>query len=90
MALNHDITTSLLDVVTSILTPVTVDNCVAGCASRGYSIAGVMNGNQCLCDNAMSSVAPVLDAEQCDRSCAGNSTQVCGGTWHYDIYSTSP
>lgn len=82
MALNHDIS--------STLSSITVENCIAGCASDGYSIAGLMNGNQCLCDNAMSRNSPALDATQCDLNCSGNTTEVCGGTWHYDIYSTSP
>lgn len=48
-----------------------------------------MYGNQCLCDNAMSADAPLLDAMQCDLECAGNVNEVCGGVWHYDIYTTS-
>jgi WSC domain len=82
MALNHDIS--------STLTSITVENCITGCAAAGYSIAGVMNGDQCLCDNAMSVNSPLLDAQQCDVNCTGNATEVCGGVWHYDIYTTSP
>jgi hypothetical protein len=37
----------------------------------------------------MSALAPLLDAEQCDLSCAGAPDEVCGGVWHYDIYTTS-
>lgn len=81
-ALNHDIT--------STITTMTVENCVKGCAAANYIIAGLINGNQCRCDNAMSALAPSLDAEQCDLSCSGNADQVCGGTWHYEIYTTTP
>ncbi|CAG7852330.1 SubName: Full=Related to copper radical oxidase-Phanerochaete chrysosporium {ECO:0000313/EMBL:CCA69742.1} [Serendipita indica DSM 11827] len=75
--------------ITSTLTSISATTCVVGCQLAGYSIAGVMNGNQCFCDNAMSPDAPELDAEQCDSACSGNSLEVCGGVWHYDIYYTS-
>ncbi|PVF97594.1 WSC-domain-containing protein [Serendipita vermifera] len=77
-ALNHDIS--------STLSSITVENCVNGCAAAGYTIAGMMNGDRCLCDNAMSAQAPALPAESCNRPCTGNPLQVCGGTQNYEIY----
>ncbi|KAG8865629.1 hypothetical protein FRC20_009630 [Serendipita sp. 405] len=80
-ALNHDITSTLTG-------GLTVDSCVSACNAQGYTLAGLMNGNTCICDNAISSVAPLLSDGECNSPCTGDATQSCGGVWHYLVYYT--
>ena len=71
-ALNHDVTPSIGG-------SLTVENCVAACASQGFSIAGVMNGGSCVCDNAISEISPLLDDGECRNPCDGDTSEICGG-----------
>jgi hypothetical protein len=71
-ALNHDLTSSLPG-------PLTVETCVAACAAQGFSMAGVLFANTCMCDNTISGAAPLLDDGQCDTTCNGDATEFCGG-----------
>lgn len=80
-ALNHDLTPSISE-------DLTVENCVAACAGQGYSLAGVMTGGTCMCDNAISEISPLLDDGECRNACNGDSSEICGGVWHYSIYYT--
>ena len=63
---------------------VTVDNCKEFCSVYQYNFAGVENSNQCFCgQNAPTQLLP--DSE-CDKKCAGNDTEICGGKWAINVY----
>jgi hypothetical protein len=61
---------------------ITQESCSAWCAAagRGFLVAGVQNGNQCLCGIAIPSDAKHLPREDCNAlPCTGNSSETCGG-----------
>lgn len=63
------------------------------CNSTGYALAGVQNGVQCWCGNALYSDwqtgYQVADSD-CASNCAGDPTVKCGGAWKLGIYAVSP
>ncbi|CAG8804944.1 17489_t:CDS:2 [Gigaspora margarita] len=59
----------------------TVDYCIDKCRESGYNNAGLEAGTQCFCANASSYTLNRLSSEYCSSSCAGNSSQTCGGLW---------
>lgn len=67
----------------------TVDTCRSACAAAGYSIAGMEYGAECWCDNALTAGANKVSDDFCGMSCAGNSTQTCGGSSLLSVYSVS-
>lgn len=61
----------------------TREQCIQLCFSRLNTLAGVENGNQCMCGDA---VKPnVKPSNACTFPCTGNSTETCGGSWVIDI-----
>lgn len=67
----------------------TVENCEAGCLSRGYTLAGVEYANQCYCgDTLENGSGPASDGNAlCDMACTGDSSETCGGPNRLDLYS---
>lgn len=67
----------------------TVQNCVNYCYKKGYTYAGMEYSSQCFCDNTLPSdrapVAGVLG--NCFSTCAGNSSQYCGGSNRLSMYN---
>lgn len=61
--------------------------CTAFCASQGYSIAGVENGNECWCDSQLRNGAMLNSTSTaCTKSCSGSSKIRCGGPNALHIY----
>ena len=52
-----------------------------------YKYAGVQNGDQCFCGDTYGKYTKKPDSE-CNKTCRGESTQMCGGRWRNAIYST--
>ncbi|KAJ7087735.1 carbohydrate-binding WSC, partial [Mycena epipterygia] len=74
-------------VSTSSNTPST---CQSTCANKGFSIAGVENGNECYCANTISGGAPsTASTTDCNVPCTGDSSSKCGGGWRIQIYTAS-
>lgn len=71
-------------------TPFDVPPCVDTCYYAGFQIGAVMNGNECWCDNAMSSRAVQLAQDDCSVHCEGVPDEYCGGVYHLQMYYTSP
>lgn len=62
---------------------ITREQCILLCYSHQTALAGVENGNQCMCGNAIKpNVAP---STGCTASCDGNSSETCGGVWALDV-----
>ncbi|KAJ7438488.1 WSC domain-containing protein, partial [Mycena latifolia] len=65
--------------------------CQSTCLAKGFSIAGVENGNECWCGNAIIGTPADGSASTCSYACAGDSSSKCGGNWRMQIYTyTSP
>ncbi|KAJ7293964.1 hypothetical protein C8J57DRAFT_1270464 [Mycena rebaudengoi] len=72
---------------TSSNTPAT---CQSTCASKGFSMAGVENGNECYCANSFSGGNPtVVSTSDCSVACSGNSSAKCGGGWRLQVYTST-
>ncbi|KAF2805845.1 WSC-domain-containing protein, partial [Mytilinidion resinicola] len=59
----------------------TVEACVAGCASNGFTVAGLEYGQECWCDTKYETLAQPLSNPEtnCFMPCKGNSAETCGG-----------
>jgi len=64
--------------------------CVAFCASEGYTYAGTEYTRECWCGN---SVAPgrepqttLASLDNCNYPCGGNASQFCGGNSWLSLY----
>ena len=66
----------------------TQQSCVALCASKGYTIAGMEYSVQCFCDNALyNGAALATNQADCSDACSGNSAEMCGGGNRLTLYS---
>ncbi|KAF7548473.1 hypothetical protein G7Z17_g7032 [Cylindrodendrum hubeiense] len=63
------------------------DLCIQHCSSRGYSIAGTEDGQECWCGTAIRSDAVRLPENYCGTPCQGGSETVCGGSWAVMVYN---
>ncbi|KAI0968234.1 copper radical oxidase [Xylaria arbuscula] len=55
----------------------TIDACIAGCSTFGYSAGGLEYGYQCFCGD----IGPVTNASEsdCSVACPGDPNHLCGG-----------
>ncbi|KAL8673984.1 MAG: hypothetical protein Q9168_001627 [Polycauliona sp. 1 TL-2023] len=60
-------------------------NCVEHCDSIHAKYAGTENGGQCFCGNEL--VNSVSHPGKCTSKCAGDDSEICGGSAHLSIYS---
>lgn len=69
----------------------TVANCQNGCASQGYSFAGVEYSSECWCDNQLrNGGGPAPDGEaMCSMPCNGNPEEKCGGPGRLNLYQNT-
>ncbi|KAL2072787.1 hypothetical protein VTL71DRAFT_12130 [Oculimacula yallundae] len=68
----------------------TLESCVGFCNSAGFSLAGLENGSECYCANAIQSDGAtygVSGQTGCTYTCAGKSSQICGGSNVLSLYS---
>lgn len=66
----------------------TIETCQRACKANGYNYAGVEYGQECRCDNYISSsgtLAPDGNA-QCNMKCVNNTAEICGGSNRIDVY----
>jgi hypothetical protein len=61
--------------------------CATACAGFGYDFAGIKGGNTCTCGASGPTTRQAISSTSCTKTCAGNSTQTCGGSGYYDAYS---
>lgn len=65
------------------LKDLTIRYCQSIC--EDYYYFGVENGDSCYCGNDDSKFIPV-PTNECDKPCAGNTTEICGGSWRLSVY----
>jgi hypothetical protein len=61
-------------------------DCIFTCLSTGYKFAGIENGNECYCSNAVATTGVPASGADCSTPCAGYPSNKCGGGWRLDIY----
>ncbi|KAK3387959.1 hypothetical protein B0H63DRAFT_431940 [Podospora didyma] len=65
----------------------TIDKCVAACASKGYTFAGVEYSIECFCGNAIGGDSKKANQADCDMKCSGDASQLCGGGNRVNVYA---
>ncbi|KAL7940247.1 hypothetical protein V8C42DRAFT_338118 [Trichoderma barbatum] len=70
-------------------TGMTVKKCVEFARQGSYMYAGVEYGGECYVGNTLKNPAPASSAD-CNRPCAGNTTEACGDGNRIQIYKDSP
>lgn len=65
----------------------TVAKCASICAP--YTYFGTEYSAECFCGNALRNTTALVDESECGMTCAGNSTQLCGGGNRLSVYSKS-
>jgi hypothetical protein len=70
----------------NIGTKITSSGCAAYCDKRGYNIAGTEYGGQCFCGQSLHQSTKAADSI-CNMPCAGDATQICGGSAALNIFS---
>ena len=66
----------------------TVESCVNSCYSRGYTIAGMQNSQQCSCGHALFNGGSLAPRESdCHLPCIGNTQEICGATNRLSVYA---
>ncbi|KAH7418127.1 WSC domain-containing protein [Cadophora sp. MPI-SDFR-AT-0126] len=62
----------------------TVQDCVAFCKGNDYQYAGLEYGEECFCGASVNNIQ--ADEADCDFSCTGDDTEICGGLDRVSIY----
>jgi len=60
--------------------------CIAACNDQNYNFAGVQFGHECWCGDEAPPEDKIVDMEECNQSCEGDSAQKCGATWRMNVY----
>ncbi|GAA6036330.1 hypothetical protein JCM8097_001670 [Rhodosporidiobolus ruineniae] len=58
----------------------TVEGCLDACTSAGYSRCGVEWDGECWGANSLDKTSITLDDSACNKVCADDKTEICGGT----------
>ena len=72
-----------LDYLRGDMSPIT---CVAHCGARGFSLAGVENGEECWCGRSIRGNTVRLPESCCEMPCRGNAGATCGGNWAIGVF----
>ena len=54
---------------------------------QGYDYAGLQARAYCSCGNTYGSHGLASESE-CDETCTGDTSQICGGGWRNSVYKT--
>ena len=60
--------------------------CIKACNDQNYNFAGVQFGHTCWCGNDAPPEYTIVDMEECNQSCGGDSAQKCGAAWRMNVY----
>jgi hypothetical protein len=61
----------------------TADLCFEHCLSKGAQYFSTQYAGECFCGDSFGSYG---DGEGCNMACTGDSTEMCGGSWHNSVY----
>ena len=62
----------------------TVEKCKSHCFEKQYNFAGVKDEKKCFCGKTRPPIPASL--QDCNMSCAGDKTQLCGGSNRFNVY----
>jgi hypothetical protein len=65
-------------------TSMTPQLCAGLCSN--YAYFGLEYGSQCFCGDVLTSGYPHTSYTDCNTTCPGDSSQLCGSVWHIEIY----
>lgn len=71
------------DLIFPSLTPA---KCIEACKAQNYNFAGVQYGTECWCGNDAPPEDRIVDMDECNQSCSGDSAHKCGATWRMNVY----
>ncbi|KAH7925711.1 copper radical oxidase-like protein [Leucogyrophana mollusca] len=66
---------------------VTAETCTSACYNAGYPLAGMEYSDECYCGLVLGSGSALSPATDCDMTCAGNSSEYCGGPNRLTVYN---
>ncbi len=64
----------------------TIEGCGKYCLHLGHPAFGLHRGNECHCSSRLVPIQSSRPETACDAPCAGNSSQICGGTSGSSVY----
>ncbi|CAE6457661.1 unnamed protein product [Rhizoctonia solani] len=68
----------------------TTASCIQSCAANGYKLAGTQFSKECWCGNTLNTAGGAGQSSGgCDMPCAGDTSQVCGGNYHMNVFATT-
>ena len=68
-----------------------IEACTTACHDDGFKVAGLMNGTQCLCGNALNGASAVSIVDSaCRIACPSHADEVCGAEQRLSVYSSGP
>ncbi|KAJ7612255.1 glycosyl hydrolase family 71-domain-containing protein [Roridomyces roridus] len=67
----------------------TVEGCQASCAASGYRYAGLEYGSECWCATSLTAGVSKANNGDCNMSCSGSGSEICGGSYRINVYSAS-
>ncbi|KAL4076636.1 glyoxal oxidase [Scleroderma yunnanense] len=84
---NDSTATRALTHGTAVTGQVTVESCTTACQNSGYPLAGVEYADECYCGATLDYGSVPTAASDCDMTCAGNSSEYCGGPNRLNLYN---
>ena len=66
----------------------TIDLCGEFCTNRTTRFIGLQNQSQCYCSNSFGTYGIAPSDQQCNLTCIGNSSTICGGINYNSVYAT--
>ncbi len=67
----------------------TIELCQNACKNGGFTYAGVEFATQCFCGNSIGGGGSKALEAECNKPCAGNSKEICGGGNRINIFTTA-
>ena len=61
----------------------TKELCMTTCQQKGFQYAGLQYSSYCFCGNSYGNLGK---ANNCNMPCAGNKSEICGGSWANSVY----
>jgi hypothetical protein len=76
-----------LNLATTVNATMTPEFCALFCSSRGYPIMGVEYSDECYCGTYPTGDSTTAPQSDCNMTCAGDSSQICGGRSRLNVYT---
>ncbi|KAJ8065071.1 hypothetical protein OCU04_005784 [Sclerotinia nivalis] len=64
----------------------TIEACLHACKEGGYAFAGVEYSQECYCGVVLGNGTAKVDESNCQMTCNGNTTELCGGAANIYLY----